>query len=76
VDNVGMFQSKSVNMSYVASKIKSNVILFNTRRQLMRLMKNVAIRVREWYTPIAKEWLKRQQESNGEIRLIVDGIKI
>jgi hypothetical protein len=71
-----MFQSKSVNMSYVASKIKSNVILFNTRRQLMRLMKNVAIRVREWYTPIAKEWLKRQQESNGEIRLIVDGIKI
>jgi hypothetical protein len=37
---------------------------------------NPAIRVREWYEPIARQWLEAQFQHLGEIRLIVDGTKI
>jgi hypothetical protein len=40
------------------------------------LLDNPAIRVREWYQPVACEWLERQCRHLGEIRLIVDGTKI
>jgi hypothetical protein len=37
---------------------------------------NPAIRVREWYAPIARQWLDTQLRHLGGIRLIVDGTKI
>jgi hypothetical protein len=40
------------------------------------LLDNPAIRVREWYEPIARQWLQAQVQNLGEIRLIVDGTKV
>jgi hypothetical protein len=40
------------------------------------LLDNSAIRVREWYDPIARQWLEAQFQHLGEIHLIVDGTKI
>jgi hypothetical protein len=41
---------------------------------MRRLLDNPAIRVREWYEPIAKSVMERM--AGGEIRLIVDGSKV
>jgi hypothetical protein len=40
------------------------------------LLDNPAIRVREWYEPIARQWLQAQFRNLGEIRLMVDGTKV
>lgn len=41
-----------------------------------RFLDNPAIRVKDWYGPIAREWLSKQYTALGEIRLIVDGTKV
>ena len=73
---VGIYQSRSVNMSRIAGKIPGEAKLISTTRRLSRLLDNPAIRVREWYEPIARKWLEAQFRHLGEIRLIVDGTKI
>ena len=45
-------------------------------RRLARFLSNPAIRVREWYEPIARNLLRHLADSALEIRLIVDGTKI
>jgi len=45
-------------------------------RRLSRFLDNPAVRVREWYQPIAQQWLQAQWQCLGEIRLIVDGTKV
>jgi hypothetical protein len=72
----GIFQSRSVSLSRIAGKIPGSAKLVSTTRRLSRLLDNPAIRVREWYEPIAREWLETQFQHLGEIRLIVDGTKI
>ena len=73
---VGIYQSRSVNLSRIAGKVPGPAKLLSTTRRLSRLLANPAIRVREWYEPIAREWLERQWHNAGEIHLIVDGTKI
>jgi hypothetical protein len=73
---VGIFQSRSVCLSRIAGKIPGPAKLVSVTRRLSRLLDNPAIRVREWYEPIAREWLETQLRNLGEIRLIVDGTKI
>jgi hypothetical protein len=73
---IGIYQSRSVCLSRIAGKIPGPAKLLSTTRRLSRLLDNPAIRVREWYAPIAREWLKNQFRFLGEIRLIVDGTKI
>ena len=73
---VGIYQSRSVCLSRIAGKIPGPAKLLSTVRRLSRLLENPAIRVREWYAPIAREWLQTQFQHIGEIRLIVDGTKI
>jgi hypothetical protein len=73
---VGIFQSRSVYLSRIAGKIPGSAKLLSTVRRMSRLLDNAAIRVREWYAPIAIEWLEAQFRHLGEIRLIVDGTKI
>lgn len=73
---VGIFQSRSVNLSRIAGKIPGSAKLLSMTRRLSRWLANPAIRVREWYEPIAREWLGRQFRHLGEIRLMVDGTKI
>ena len=72
----GIFQSRSVCLSRIAGKIPGRAKLLSTTRRLSRLLDNPAIRVREWYEPIARDWLETQWRNLGEIRLIVDGTKI
>ena len=73
---IGIYLSRSVCMSKVACKIPGEAKLTSITRRLSRLLDNPAIRVREWYAPIAREWLEAQFRNLGEIRLIVDGTKI
>jgi hypothetical protein len=73
---VGIHHSRSVTMSKIASKIPGESKLLSTVRRLGRFLSNPAIRVRDWYEPIARQWLVAQYRHLGEIRLIVDGTKI
>lgn len=73
---IGIYQSRSVCLSRIAGKIPGPAKLLSSARRLSRLLDNPAICVREWYEPIAREWLETQFRQVGEIRLIVDGTKI
>jgi hypothetical protein len=73
---VGIYQSRSVCLSRVACKIPGEAKLTSITRRSSRLLDNPAIRVREWYEPIARQWLEAQFRYTGEIRLLVDGTKI
>ena len=73
---IGIYQSRSVSTSRIAGKIPGLAKLVSTTRRLSRLLSNPAIRVREWYEPVARQWLETQFHNLGEIHLIVDGTKI
>lgn len=73
---VGIHHSRSVTLSKIAGKIPGKAKLLSTVRRLGRFLSNPAIRVRDWYEPIARCWLAAQFRHLGEIRLIVDGTKI
>jgi hypothetical protein len=73
---IGIYLSRSVCMSKVACKIPGEAKLTSVTRRLSRMLDNSAIRVREWYEPIAWQWLEAQLRNIGETRLIVDGTKI
>ena len=73
---IGIHQSRSVHLSKVAGKIPGTAKLLSVTRRMSRMLDNPAIRVREWYEPIARHWLEEQLHRIGEIRLIVDGTKI
>jgi hypothetical protein len=73
---VGIYKSRSVYLSRIAVKIPGSAKLVSTTRRLSRLLDNPAIRVREWYEPIARQWLETQWRFVREVRLIVDGTKV
>jgi Transposase DDE domain len=73
---IGIYQSRSVCLSRIAGKIPGQAKLLSTTRRLSRLLDNPAIRVRQWYAPIAREWLEAQAKNIQQIRLIVDGSKV
>ena len=50
---VGLYQSRSVNLSKVAEKIPGRATLLSLTRRIMRFLDNPTIRVRDWYEPIA-----------------------
>jgi hypothetical protein len=69
---IGIYLSRSVCLSRVAGKIPGKAKLTSTTRRLSRLLDNPAIRVRDWYEPVAREWLQAQFRNLGEIRLIFE----
>jgi hypothetical protein len=73
---IGIYQSHSVHLSKIAGKIPGSALLLSTVKRLSRFLDNPAIHVREWYQPIAEQWLQAQAACLGEIRLIVDGTKV
>jgi len=73
---IGIFKSRSVYLSRIAGKIPGQAKQLSVVRRLARLLDNPAIRVREFYKPIALQWLAAQFASIGEIRLIIDGTKV
>jgi hypothetical protein len=73
---VGIYLSRSVCLSRVAGKVPGKAKLLSTTRRLSRLLDNRAIQVRDWYEPIARQWVEAQFRHLGEVRLMVDGSKI
>jgi hypothetical protein len=73
---VGIYHSRSVSLSRIAGRIPGPAKLVSVTRRLSRLLSNPAIRVRDWYKPVAIQWLEAQFHHIGEIHLIVDGTKI
>lgn len=73
---VGIFHSRSVQLSRVAGKVLGQAKNLSAVRRLSRFLDNPAIQVRDWYEPIARQWLAAQWAWLGEIRLIVDGTKV
>lgn len=73
---VGIFESRSVTLSKIAGKIPGPATLVSATRRMSRFLENPAVKVREWYRPIAQNWLQAQLRSIGEIRLILDGTKV
>jgi hypothetical protein len=76
---VGLCLSRSVHLAKIANKIPTTTTettLPSATRRLSRLLDNPAIRVRDWYEPIARSLLERAAQGGGEIRLIVDGSKV
>ena len=71
----GLYTSKSIHQSKMAAKIPGEVLLLSRTRQLSRLLDNPALRVREWYHPLASGIL-RAIVAGGDVRLIVDGSKV
>lgn len=71
-----IFHGRSVQLSPIATKIPARVNLLSVVRRLSRFLDNPAIRVREWYAPIARSWLESAAHTTGEIRLIADGTKV
>ena len=57
---VGIYQSRSVYLSRIAGKVPGPAKLLSMTRRLSRLLANPAICVREWYEPIAREWLGKE----------------
>ena len=72
----GIYQSRSVHLSRIAGKIPGRAKLLSTVRRLSRFLDNPAVRVREWYAPIARGLLEAMAATVGEIRLIADGTKV
>ncbi len=70
----GIYESKSVHLSKVASKIPGKALLVSITRRLDRFLENPEFRVRDWYEPIVKKLLA--QRAGQEYRLIVDGSKV
>jgi len=50
---IGIYQSCSACLSRIAGKIPGPAKLLSMTRRMSRLLENPAIRVREWYAPIA-----------------------
>lgn len=73
---VGIFTSRSVHLSRVASKIKGRAKLNSQIQRLSRWLDNGSVRVRQWYRPIAVGLLERVVAAGQEVRLVVDGSKI
>jgi hypothetical protein len=71
-----IFHGRSVQLSPIATKIPARVNLLSVVRRLSRFLDNPAVRVREWYEPIARDWLASAAHTTGEIRLIADGTKV
>jgi hypothetical protein len=72
----GIYLSRSVHLSRIASKMPGPAKLLSQVRRMSRFLNNRAIQVRDWYEPIARHLLESAANSVGEIRLIVDGSKV
>jgi hypothetical protein len=73
---VGIYQSRSVNLSRIAGKIPGSAKLVSFTRRLSRLLSNPTININAWYEPVAREWLEKQTKNLQQIQLIVDGKKV
>jgi hypothetical protein len=72
----GILMSRSVHLSSIAGKMVGLATAPSKTRRLSRFLANGAIRVREWYEPVARDLLKRVVDHGLEVRLLADGTKV
>ena len=72
---VGIYLSNQVHLSKIANKIPGQAKLNSVVQRLRRLLMNKDIHVRQWYEPLAKEYLHSQAQ-HGQVRLLVDCSKV
>lgn len=73
---VGLYRAMHVHLSAIVRKWPLSAKNPSLWRRLERFLANPAVRVRDWYAPVARQWLQAAAASLGEIRLIVDGTKV
>lgn len=72
---VGIYKARSVHLSLIARQVPIRVRKLSLERRLRRFLNNGAIRVREWYRPLAKALLTAASVS-GQVHLLIDGTKV
>lgn len=72
----GIYGSQSVHLSKIGNKIQGRASLSSHIQRLSRFLDNKAVRVREWYEPVAQQLITRVVASGQEVRLVVDGSKV
>jgi hypothetical protein len=72
---VGMYKARSVHLSLIARKLPIRAKKLSLDKRLRRFLDNGAIRVREWYRPVA-EGLIRAASSAGQVNLVIDCSKV
>lgn len=73
---VGVLGSRSVHLSRIAEKIPGGAKTVSKTSRVRRFLNNRAIRVREWYEPVARDLLQHVVAQGLEVRLLTDGTKI
>ena len=70
---LGMYKSKSVQLSKIAVEMPGRASTPSLTRRLSRFVTNSRVKVHEWYEPLARQWMMSQSQTTGEVRLIIDG---
>jgi len=72
----GILASRSVHLSRIAGKMPGAATTTSKTRRIHRFLKNGAVRVRDWYKPIASDVLRRVVAQGLAVRLLTDGTKV
>lgn len=72
----GIFHSRSVQLTRIASTIPGRAKKLSIADRLRGLLNNGHIRVRAWYRAVAESLLQAAAQSGAPIRLVLDGSKV
>jgi hypothetical protein len=72
---VGIYKARSVHLSLIARQLPIRARKLSLDKRLRRFLDNGAIRVREWYRPIAVTLLTAAS-SGGQVHLLIDSTKV
>ncbi|NPA91876.1 MAG: hypothetical protein GXO55_10615, partial [Chloroflexi bacterium] len=68
----GLWVSESIHLSQIAKRLPWDIRSTSIERRFSRFLHNRAVRVRDWYEPVARMLITRALSSVGEVRLILD----
>jgi hypothetical protein len=72
---VGLYKARSVHLGLIARKLPIRAKKLSLDKRLRRFLNNGAIRVRQWYRPIAVALLEAAS-SGGQVHLLIDSTKV
>jgi hypothetical protein len=72
---VGLFKARSVQVSRIACQTPVRAKKLSLDKRLRRFLGNAAVRVREWYEPVARQ-LIQAAASGRQVNLIIDCTKV
>ena len=62
---VGLFKARSVHLSVIARKLPVRAKKLSLDKRLRRFLSNPAVRVREWYRPVAESLIQAASRAPG-----------